>query len=209
MMKAIKKILSRLRRPLRYWQMFFLILRIKPRRIMEIGTWTGDRALTMIKLAKRYWPAHQIEYYGFDLFGQMTTERFAEEKSKWPPTQQEAYNKIHATGVSTHLFQGDTLQTLPGLEGKLPKMDFIFIDGGHSLETIRNDWQWASLLMHEKTVVIFDDYWIGRTDAGCKITVDGIDRSEYSVALWPLTDSFQKTAFGPLRIKLARVKKHS
>jgi len=174
---------------------------------MEIGTWTGDRALTMIKLAKRYHSAGEIDYYGFDLFGQMTTEKFTEEKSKWPPTQREAEEKLRTTGAGIHLFQGDTMQVLPDLAGKLPKMDFIFIDGGHSLETVANDWYWASQLMHDKTVVVFDDYWASRTDAGCKMTVDGIDRRAYRVTIWPWVDSFKKIAFGPLKIKLAKVQK--
>jgi len=175
---------------------------------MEIGTWTGDRALTMIKLAKRFHNVNEIEYYGFDLFGQMTTERFAEEKSKWPPTQKEADEKLRTTGADIHLYQGDTMVVLPELAGKLPLMDFIFIDGGHSLETIANDWHWASLLIHNKTVVVFDDYWLGRTDAGCKTTIDNIDRAEYRVALLPITDSFVKTKFGPLNIKLVSIKKN-
>lgn len=203
----IKSLRSKLRRPWRYWQMFWLITRMKPRKIMEIGTWTGDRALTMIRLVKRYYRASEIGYYGFDLFGQMTTERFAEEKSKWPPTQQEADRKLRETGADIHLYQGDTTEILPNVVGDLPQMDFIFIDGGHSLETIANDWHWASRLMHDKTVVVFDDYWIGRTDAGCKVTIDGIDREKYRVALWPLTDMFRETAFGPLKIRLASVRK--
>lgn len=203
---VMKRIKSWLRRPKRYWQIFWLITRIKPKRIMEVGTWTGDRALTMIKLAKRYHSAKEIEYFGFDLFGQMSTEVFTEEKSKWPPTQKEAYDKLSATDANIHLFQGDTLRVLPEMVSKLPKMDLIFIDGGHSLETITNDWFWASQLMHNKTAVIFDDYWLGRTDAGCKVIIDGIDRNKYSVKLWSITDSFAKTNFGPLSIKLVCVR---
>ncbi len=203
----IKRIKSWLRRPKRYWQMFWLITRLKPARIMEVGTWTGDRALTMIKLAKRYHGTKDISYYGFDLFGQMTTEIFTGEKSKWPPTQKEAYDKLSATGASIHLFQGDTIKVLPEVVSKLPKMDFIFIDGGHSLETIANDWYWSSQLMDNKTVVVFDDYWLDRTDAGCKVTIDSIDRSKYHVVLWPIVDKFKKTNFGPRGIKLACVKR--
>ena len=207
-LKDIKRVKSWLRRPKRYWQIFWTITRIKPLRIMEIGTWTGDRALTMIRLAKRYHSAKEISYYGFDLFGPMTPERFADEKSKWPPTQQEAFNKLLTTGVHIHLFQGDTAQTLPGVLGKLPKMDLIFIDGGHSLETIASDWRWASELMYAKTVVIFDDYWPDRTDAGCKVTIDGIDRKQYLVSILPWVDKFKKTSFGePLTIKLAKIRR--
>ena len=209
LLKNFKKIRSWLRRPKRYWQLFWLIIRIKPRKIMEIGTWTGDRAVTMINLAKHHHNAREVDYYGFDLFGQMTTDIFVEEKSKWPPTQQEAFTKLSSTGASIHLFQGDTMKVLPEVVLKLPKMDFIFIDGGHSLDTIANDWHWASQLMHDKTVVVFDDYWLNRTDAGCKTTVDGIDRRLYRVILLPIIDKFKKTNFGPLKTKLAKVKKHT
>jgi len=206
--KTIKRIKSWLRRPKRYWQIFWIITRVKPKNIMEIGTWTGDRALTMIRLAQRYHGTKQVDYYGFDLFGQMTTEIFIGEKSKWPPTQQEAFNKLSATGANIHLFQGDTMKVLPEMTPKLLKMDLIFIDGGHSLETIANDWHWVSQLMHDKTVVIFDDYWPDRTDAGCKVTVNGIDRKKYIISILPWTDKFKNTSFGePLNIKLAKVRR--
>lgn len=205
-MTLFRKIKSRLLRPKRYWQIFWFIIRIKPRKIMEIGTWTGDRALTMIRLAKRYHSAQDIDYYGFDLFGSMTEERFVEEISKWPPTQQEAYQKLHATGVSVHLFQGNTMEVLPEVAANLPKMDLIFIDGGHSLATIANDWKYGSQLMHAGTVVIFDDYWPDRTDGGCKVTVDGMDRNQYDVKILRWGDHFKKTVFGELIIRLAAVR---
>jgi hypothetical protein len=207
LLRMIKRVKSWLRRPKRYWQLFLLLKKIKPLRIMEIGTWTGDRALTMITLAKKYHSAKDISYYGFDLFGGMNSEIFQAEKSKWPPTQQEANRKLLSTGANIHLFQGDTMKVLPEISQTLPKMDLIFIDGGHSLETISSDWKWASKLMHDKTEVVFDDYWLGRNDAGCKLVVDGISLGEYRVDVWPIVDKFKKTSFGPLKIKLARVKK--
>lgn len=176
---------------------------------MEIGTWTGDRGRTMIKLAQRYRPASDLAYYGFDLFGQMTSEKFSGEKSKWPPTQQEVYDKLSTTGAQVHLFQGDTTKILPEVVKELPTMDFVFIDGGHSLETIASDWLWASKLMHDHTVLVFDDYWPDRTDAGCKVTVDGIDRQLYRTRLLPITDTFKKTNFGFLKIKLAKIQRRT
>jgi len=174
---------------------------------MEIGTWTGDRALKMIELARKYHPAGRIEYYGFDLFELMTPDKFAEEFSKWPPTLSEVKEKLEKTGARIFLYKGNTLEILPKLVPTLPKMDFIFIDGGHSLETIANDWKYAGQLMHSKTELVFDDYWPGRTDAGAKVTVDGIDRSQYKVKHLFITDHFKKTDFGELTIKLILIKK--
>ncbi len=201
--------MSRLRRPLRYWQIFFLILITRPRRILEIGIWTGDRALTMLRVAKWRSSATDIHYYGCDLFEQMTSAKFSDEKSKWPLPQDEVMARLKPTQAHIHILAGDTMNTLPKLVREEAPMDFIFIDGGHSLETIASDWLWVSRLMHKGTVVVFDDYWIGRTDAGCKVTVDNIDRTKYHVSLLPIVDSFSATAFGPLRIKLAKVTRAS
>jgi hypothetical protein len=41
---------------------------------------------------------------------------------------------------------------------QLPKMDLVFIDGGHSTETVATDWENVKDLLHEKSIVFFDDY---------------------------------------------------
>lgn len=206
--KLFKKIISLKNRPRRYWYIFRTIKTTRPRRIMEIGTWSGDRALKMIKVAQRYYPSGEVEYYGFDLFELMTPNKFSSEISKWPPTLSEVETRLNTSGAKIFLYKGDTIDTLPVGLKNLPKMDLIFIDGGHSLATVANDWQYASVLMHPKTIVIFDDYWPDRSDAGSKVTVDAIDRTRFDVKIIPITDKFKNTDFGPLTIKLARVKRN-
>ena len=191
----------------RYDQLFDEVRRVKPKNIMEIGVWTGERARKMIEIAKKYHPSSSVHYYGFDLFERMDEDKYSREVSKQPPTQFSIEFKLNTTGASIHLFKGDTTETLPDLEGKLPKMDLVFIDGGHSLETIANDWQCTSRLLHPSSVVIFDDYWTNRFDAGSKVTVDAINRKEYSVTILPVMDSFDTTPFGPLQIQFAKVVK--
>lgn len=205
--KIIKKISNRLKRPKRYTQIFKIIKKAKPRRIMEVGTWNGNRAWQMIQLAQKYYLPEEVEYYGFDLFEGMTEEVYKQEKSKWPPAMAEVKEKLEATGAKIFLFAGDTLEALPSVTPKLPKMDFIFIDGGHSLKTIANDWFWSEKLMDKKATLIFDDYWLGRTDAGCKVTVDNLNREKFEVKILSKTDHFDNTDFGRLAIKLVRVRK--
>lgn len=203
--KLLKKIVSLKNRPRRYWHIFRAIKRIRPHRIMEIGTWSGDRALKMIKLAQKYYPYGEVEYYGFDLFELMTLNKFSNEVSKWPPSMAEVKTKLESTGARIFLYRGDTVDILPSTLKNLPKMDLIFIDGGHSLETIANDWLYSSMLMHSKTITIFDDYWLNRSDAGARISVDSINRNEYNVKKLLITDHFKKTVFGELTIKLVQV----
>ena len=167
----------------RYGYLFLVIDRNHCRNIMEIGTWTGKRSLEMIERANRYNDAKDISFYGFDLFELLTDRLNKEEFSKKPPTMMEVKIRLEKTGANINLFKGFTRETLPRSVSGLPKMDLIFIDGGHKVETIQNDWKYASMLMHEKTEVIFDDYYHKHDDVGCKPVIEAIDRNKYDVQI--------------------------
>lgn len=174
---------------------------------MEIGTWRGERAKLMILEAQKYSPSEEVSYYGFDFFETLLPETLNKEFSKQPPSMEMVKNELGETGARITLYKGDTKEIFPEQVFYLPKMDFIFIDGGHSLETVQNDWNYVSRLMHEGTVVVFDDYWPERTDAGAKSIVDAIDGSIYDVKILPEFDVFVKPHFKRLIIKFALVKK--
>src|SRR3989338_1743993 len=109
MLSFIKQIKNWLHRrlwsPKRYRHLFLAINENKTRRIMEIGTWNGRRALQMIKTAQKFHSAQEIEYYGFDLFEQMTPEIFLEELSKQPPKLVEVKKMLDNSGAQVKLFQ--------------------------------------------------------------------------------------------------------
>ncbi|MFH0874138.1 MAG: class I SAM-dependent methyltransferase [Candidatus Komeilibacteria bacterium] len=202
----IKKLLGRSLGAQRYQYLFQTIKRNHATRLMEIGTWNGQRALAMIRLAQKFSPA--VEYYGYDLFEEMNPEVFDKEISKMPPSKAEVQAKLALTGAKIELYQGFTQKTLPQTVASLPKMDLIFIDGGHSHETVANDWLYAQQAMNEKTVVIFDDYWAegckGDMTEGAKLVVDAIDRNKFMVEVLPIQDCFRKD-WGVLKIQFARV----
>jgi len=204
---TLKKIFHIGNVPYRYDQLFREIRVRRPMQILEIGVWTGERARKMIELAARYHPLSDVHYHGFDLFETMDEDKFLKEISKQPPSIEEVRQKLDLTRAHIHLYKGDTLDTLPQAISSLPPIDIAFIDGGHSLETIANDWYWVSQKLRSGSVVVFDDYWADRLDAGAKVTVDAIDRDEYNVDILPTKDSFKNTPFGPLTIQLARVVK--
>ena len=87
-------------------------------RIMEIGVFNGDNAITMIKAALANVAPTAVEYYGFDFFNR---SQFIEVQSKLAPTM-----------CMFRLYKGDSTITLPKVLHTLPMMDVIFIDGGKS-----------------------------------------------------------------------------
>ena len=173
---------------------------------MEIGVWNGEHAFQMIREAKKIFPPEEVEYYGFDLFELMDSDTYAEEVSKKPPSLETVKNKLEKTNARIHLYKGATKQTFPKVVKELPKMDFVFIDGGHSIETIKNDWEYTQQVMDNHTIVIFDDYW-NKEDAGCKKVVKSIDRNKFEVKILPTQDKFKKE-WGTLKINFVQVEKN-
>lgn len=207
--RMVNNILGRYPEAKRYVQLFDVIREIRPKTIMEIGTWSGTRAIQMITCAQEMRLGEEIAYYGFDLFENLTPELYAQEISKHPPTMSEVKEKLLKTGARINLYKGDTNITLSGVAGELPPMDFVFIDGGHSLQTIANDWQNSCAILSDKGVVVFDDYWPDRTDAGAKTTVDAISREHFEVGIMPITDIFNNRDHGRLIIQFARVERRA
>jgi predicted O-methyltransferase YrrM len=215
-MENIKKILRPVYAPImnaihayrkgakRYHHLFDEIEKNKATTILEVGTWNGQRAKKMIATAQRA-SGEQVGYVGFDLFEDLTEDMYQYELSKKPPTRKEVEQDLKKTGADIKLIQGNTLQTLVDYVKKASKVDFIFIDGGHKKETVLSDWKAVSSLMHEKTVVIFDDYWHNREDESAKSIVDNIDRSKYWVEVLPEIDIFENPDFGHLEISFAKV----
>lgn len=180
----------RKRMTLRYSQLYEVIKTKKIETILEIGTHTGFNAYHMIRLCKKN--SKKVSYYGFDLFEDLTEEILDQEKSKRPYSEKSALDLLRLTGANIYLFKGNTKATLRQHLRQLPKMDFIFIDGGHSLETIKNDWFYVQKVLTNNSLVIFDDYWENNSAAGCKRLVDNMDREKYNVRILPKQDVFQK-----------------
>lgn len=204
----VATLLSRyFRAPRRYRHLFDEIRRVRAVRILEVGTWNGNRAIEMIEAARRATPGTPVAYFGFDLFEQLTDELFEHELSKKPPSKLEVEAKLKATGAAITLVQGNTRETLPEFARTAEPMDLIFIDGGHHVNTVRSDWEAVRSLMHERTVVLFDDYWRNRGDESAKPVVDAIDRSLYDVEVLPEKDVFENAHHGYLEISFAKVTK--
>lgn len=140
---------------MRYNQLLPVIAANKPQTIVEIGTWNGLRAILMATEALKH--NETVHYEGFDLFEDATPETDARElnvKGHASLAQVKNTLKLFAKdnpGFTFKLHKGDTRER-KWLKGEI---DFAFIDGGHSVETIQHDYD----LVKKAKVVVFDDYY--------------------------------------------------
>ena len=188
----------------RYHALTKIIQEHRCKKIMEIGVWTGMQAEIMIREAKKK-NGTSVEYYGFDLFEDMTPELFKKAVAKQPPNMNDVQKDLSKLGVRVQLFKGPTTETIPKATKKIPIMDLIYIDGDHSIEGVTADWNNIQPLMNYNTIVVFDDYW-NRTTEGAKPLVDSINRKKYDVTILSTKDRTLKKE-GILTIQFAVVQK--
>lgn len=172
--------------PSRYRHLYEEIERIRPRRILEVGTNDGLNAVEMIRVAQKS-GVRDIEYYGFDLFETLDQASVVREFSIRTRAKRDVAALLRRQGLTrAELIAGDTRKTLQEAVRTTGPMDLIFIDGGHSYETVSSDWHSVEPVVSSKTSVFFDDY----PNFGVGATVDQIDRDIWEVTIFPTVDRF-------------------
>ena len=189
----------------RYSIILSTILCYRPKSIIEIGVYRGVRAKEMIQAAQIF--NKNIEYFGFDLFEMINKKIQRQELSKIPYSKKDIKNNL-SKYAKVRLFKGYTSKTLDKLKNK--KVDLIFIDGGHRLDTIKNDWNKSIKFQKKNTIIIFDDYYLDNKkiirNFGCNLVVNKIDEKKYSKKFFFFTDSFVHLK-QRLNIKMVLIKK--
>lgn len=150
---------------MRYDQLLSLVMIYQPRSILEIGTWNGHRAMAMLSIVPR------AKYYGFDLFEDATPETDAAEMNVKPHHSIASVREM-LRFYDVQLFKGNTRDTLKDFN---QPVDFVWLDGGHSVETIRSDWENVRRCVTPESVILFDDYYSGPIDTekyGCNKIVE-------------------------------------
>jgi hypothetical protein len=196
-------------RPRRYVNLFRSIYRFRCRNLVEIGTWNGVHAEQMIRVAAMRPGRGKVRYTGFDLFEELTEQQLREEFSKRPPSYDEVSTRLNGTGAEITLYRGNTRATLPRATAELRRADLVFVDGGHSIDTISADWGSIQPAMGVQTTVLFDDYYPDRLPEleglGCQNIIDSLDPDRYIVEVLEPTDAFDQP-WGTLRVKMARIR---
>ena len=147
---------KKLQPPMRYGQLIELVGFYKPRSLVETGTWNGGHAIDMCRTALNS-HSDKVHYTGYDLFEEGSEELDKKElNSKKRMLVEEVTKKFEDLAkqfpdrFSFRLVKGDTNETM-----KHHRVDFAYIDGGHSIETTKNDYEH----LEESKVIVFDDYF--------------------------------------------------
>jgi hypothetical protein len=195
----------------RYFHLWQEVQRLRPRRIVEIGVFRGETGARLIEHALLY--QDRVDYWGFDLFAEGATSALLEAEAAivTPPLALESvYQRLQHPRATVHLIPGDTKITLPRTD--MPPADLVFIDGGHSYETVTADWLNVQRILHERTVVYFDDYTNAAAEIhehyGVKRLLDGLRRSQWRVEILEPADTYI-VSYGIKECRLGRVTRKS
>lgn len=128
---------------------------IKPKTVCEIGTHDGKSAVQFIDYCITLNP--KLKYYGYDVFDAVANnEEFhkREINGKGAGNYRRARRSLlHRQGkykqFEFKLYKGFTQDTL-----KETTYDFVYIDGGHSYETVKHDYY----KVKDSKIIVFDDY---------------------------------------------------
>lgn len=154
--------------------------------IGEIGTHKGGTAKQFIDLfAPR---VSSLTYYGYDIFDADNPDKelHRKERNGKSPAKinvaKQTLNKIKLKNKNLNykLFQGYTTDTL-----KETVFDFVYIDGGHSYETVKHDYQ----MVKDSKIIVFDDVKIAGVNKFVNELIDqGINveiiKTEISKHVW-------------------------
>ena len=153
---------------------FFLeeILKKKPKFFLEVGVFHGVTARNVCELLHNLHNG-DFKYFGLDLF-----EKNNENKSEIIPNTNfsNPFKKIYFKYIkrqdpytieavedllkkfrnNVHLIKGNSNKILKKIN--MSKIDYVFLDGGHDYETVKNDLNNCSEVIENNGTVLCDDY---------------------------------------------------
>ena len=154
-----------------------LVEEYKPKNVLEIGVFCGVTSRNICELLKTNFGS-DFRYYGLDLFGSTKTSsvdeiepKFLENQKFSNPLKTIYYNFIKKENLNSkisvqnflnkfsqnvELIEGDTRVTLEKVP--LSEIDFVFLDGGHSYDTVLSDLQKLYDNMKNNSRIVCDDF---------------------------------------------------
>jgi predicted O-methyltransferase YrrM len=144
----------------------------KPKNFLEIGVFHGVTARNVCELL---YSIHKsdFKYVGLDLFGENnenTSEVIPNTKFNNPLKKiyfkyilrKDPYSLAAVTDLlkkfkkNIHLIKGNSNKLLNKMD--MTKIDYVFLDGGHAYETVKNDLTYSHPVLEKGGTILCDDY---------------------------------------------------
>ena len=142
-----------------------------PKSFFEIGIFHGVTARNVCDLMYKN-HKHDFKYIGIDLFDQNVKDGEVAPNFKFNNPlktfyfkfikRQNPYSKLAVEDLlkkykeSVEIITGDTNEKLKNLN--LTNIEYIFIDGGHDYETVKNDLYFCKKFLKISGIILCDDY---------------------------------------------------
>ena len=159
----------------------------KPRNFLEVGVLEGVTSRNICELLYKFY-SDNFKYIGIDLFGidkdENNKKEFTPLSNKYSNPLKHIYfnyilkenpnsinsveNLLKKFQKSVFLHKGYSDEILRRIN--IAEIDFVFLDGGHSYTTVKNDLKILLNNMKKKSIILCDDYNI--THYGVKKAVD-------------------------------------
>ena len=163
----------------------------KPKVFLEVGVFCGVTARNVCELLKEI-HKNEFRYVGIDLFGERAfqdeiTPNYLNKQKFSNPLKNLFYNFLLRENINSYesvqnflknfsknvtLIKGNSNVILRNLD--LKNIDFVFLDGGHSFETVFDDLNliYKKISSNKGAVILCDDYEDATYITGVKKAVD-------------------------------------
>ena len=157
----------------------------KPKNFLEIGVFHGVTARNVCELLYSI-HGNDFKYVGLDLFGESAenaNEVIPSTKFNNPLKRiyfeyilkQDPYSVDAVTYLlkkfekNIHLIKGNSNLLLKKID--MSQIDYVFLDGGHAYETVKNDLQYSKPVIDNNGTILCDDYNLSQAP-GVKQAID-------------------------------------
>ena len=169
----------------------------KPKTFLEVGVFHGVTARNVCELLYKI-HKNDFKYIGLDLFGESgenLNEAIPNTKFSNPfksfyfkyikkidPYSIEAVNDLlKKFKDNVHLIKGNSNELLKKIE--VSKVDYVFLDGGHSYDTVINDLINCKVVVENNGVILCDDYDLSYAPGVKKAIDEFVDREQYDIKI--------------------------
>ena len=169
----------------------------KPKNFLEIGIFQGVSARNICELLYKI-HKDDFKYIGVDIFEFDETKKnetipninfknplkqfyYRYIKREKPYSLESVQNLLKKFKKNIEIFKGDSKSILPKID--LTEVDYVFIDGGHSYETVKSDLNNCKIVIENKGIVLCDDYDLSYAP-GVKEAIDEfVSKEQYNIKI--------------------------